>query len=187
MTWRWIPNAITLMRVLASLPLLWLLLHGYFEPAFWLAVAAGLSDALDGILAKGCGWQSLFGGVVDPIADKLLLNTCFIGLWWTQHLPGAGWLVTLVLGRDVVILLGAFAWWRLIGSFTPEPSGISKATTLVQLLLVGLVLAHLAGYDIAAGWVQGLALATAAMTLVSGLDYVLRYGIRAWRHQGKRE
>jgi cardiolipin synthase len=92
-----------------------------------------------------------------------------------------------VLGRDVVILLGAFAWWRLIGSFTPEPSGISKATTLVQLLLVGLVLAHLAGYDIAAGWVQGLALATAAMTLVSGLDYVLRYGIRAWRHQGKRE
>jgi cardiolipin synthase len=75
MTWRWIPNAITLARVLASLPLLWLLLHGYFEPAFWLAVAAGLSDALDGILAKGCGWQSLFGGVVDPIADKLLLNT----------------------------------------------------------------------------------------------------------------
>ena len=185
MTWSWIPNAITLARVLASLPLFWLLVQGHYLPAFWLAVAAGISDALDGIIAKAFGWQSVLGGVLDPIADKLLLNTCFLGLWWSMHLPT--WLVALVLGRDLVILLGAWAWWRLIGAFNPEPSGISKSTTLAQLLLVALMLAHLAGYDFAAGWVPALVLATAAITLVSGLDYVLRYGVRAWRHLGKGE
>jgi len=185
MNWSWIPNAITLARVLASLPLLWLLMREQYVPAFWLALAAGISDALDGIIAKGCGWQSVLGGVLDPIADKLLLSVCFFGLWWSLHLPT--WLVALVLGRDLVILVGAWAWWRLIGAFKPEPSGISKATTLAQLLLVGLLLAHLAGFHFGANWVPGLALATAAFTLLSGLDYVLRYGVRAWRRLGKGE
>ena len=185
MNWRWIPNAITLARVLASLPLFWLLEHKQFAPAFWLAVAAGLSDALDGIIAKRYDWQSLLGGVLDPIADKLLLNACFVGLWWTGQLPA--WLVGLVLGRDLVILVGAFAWWRLIGAFTPEPSGISKATTLVQLLLVVMVLSLLAGHPVASNWIPPLAFATGLVTLVSGLDYVVRYGARAWRHLGKGE
>lgn len=185
MNWRWIPNAITLARVLASLPLFWLLVQGHYVPAFWLAVVAGLSDAVDGALAKGFDWTSLLGGVLDPIADKLLLAACFLGLWWTGKLPT--WLVLVVLGRDLVILAGAFAWWRLIGSFTPEPSGISKATTGVQLLLVAMVLALLAHHPLAADWIPPMALATGAVTLVSGLDYVVRYGARAWRHLGKRE
>jgi cardiolipin synthase len=168
MNWSWIPNAITLARVLASLPLLWLLMREQYVAAFWLALAAGISDALDGIIAKGCGWQSVLGGVLDPIADKLLLSVCFFGLWWSLHLPT--WLVA-----------------RLIGAFKPEPSAISKATTLSQLLLVGLLLAQLAGFRFGASWVPGLALATAAFTLISGLDYVLRYGVRAWRRLGKGE
>ena len=185
MNWSWIPNAITLARVLASLPLFWLLSHEHYVPAFWLALAAGLSDALDGIIAKSCGWQSVLGGVLDPIADKVLLSTCFFGLWWSFHLPT--WLVALVLGRDLVILLGAWAWWRLIGAFKPEPSSLSKSNTLTQLLLVGLMLAHLAGYEFASDWIPAFAAATALMTTISGLDYVLRYGVRAWRHLGKGE
>ncbi len=110
MNWSWIPNAITLARVLASLPLLWLLMRGDFVPAFWLAIAAGVSDALDGIIAKRCGWQSVLGGVLDPIADKLLLSVSFFGLWWSLQLPT--WLVAVVLLRDLVILVGAWAWWR---------------------------------------------------------------------------
>ena len=184
MNWSWIPNAITLARVLASLPLLWLLMRGDFVPAFWLAIAAGVSDALDGIIAKRFGWQSVLGGVLDPIADKLLLSVCFFGLWWSLQLPT--WLVAVVLLRDLVILVGAWAWWRLIGAFTPEPSGISKVTTLAQLVLVGIVLGHLAGFDFAQSWLQPLVLATAAVTVVSGLDYVVRYGMRAWRELGKR-
>jgi cardiolipin synthase len=185
MNWRWIPNAITLARVMASLPLFWLLVDWHFVPAFWLALVAGCSDALDGIIAKRFGWQSQLGGVLDPIADKLLLNACFLGLWWTQQLPT--WLVALVLGRDLVILAGAFAWWRLIGAFAPEPSGISKATTLVQLALVVMVLSLLAGHPVATAWIPPLALATGLVTVVSGLDYVVRYGARAWRHMGKGE
>ena len=185
MNFSWLPNAITLARVLASLPLLWLLLRGHYLPAFWLAVLAGASDALDGVLAKGFGWESTLGGILDPIADKMLLAVCFYGLWATQHLPT--WLVAIVLGRDVVILLGAWAWWKFQGVFKAEPSRISKSTTLVQLLLVGLLLAHLAGYELFQTWVQPMALATAFFTLASGFDYVLRYGNRAWRERGKRE
>ena len=185
MSWSWLPNAITLARVLASLPLLWLLMRGEDVAAFWLALVAGASDAIDGILAKSMGWQSVLGGILDPIADKLLLSVCFFGLWWSQQVPPA-WLLAIVIGRDVVILAGAWAWWRFKGRFTPEPSAISKSTTLVQLLLVGLVLAHFAGFDLAPGWIQPLMLATAFITLASGLDYVLRYGTRAWRERGKR-
>ena len=180
-----IPNAITLARVLASLPLFWLLEERMYVPAFWLAIVAGLSDAADGIIAKRYGWQSVLGGVLDPIADKLLLTAGFLGLWWSLELPT--WLVALILGRDIVILAGAFAWWRLIGAFSPEPSGISKATTLAQLLLLAMVLARLAGHPVAEGWIPPVALATGAMTLVSGLDYVVRYGMRAWRRLGKGE
>lgn len=181
----WLPNAITLARVLASLPLLWLLMRGEYVAALWLAMLAGASDALDGILAKAFGWESVLGGILDPIADKMLLGVCFFGLWWTLHLPT--WLFALVLGRDLVILAGAWAWWKAKGRFTPEPSGISKSTTLVQLLLVGLMLARLAGHDVAPNWIQPMMLATAFITLASGADYVLRYGTRAWRERGKRE
>ena len=185
MSWSWIPNAITFARVLASLPLFWLLEEGHYVAAFWLALAAGASDALDGIIAKRFGWQSQLGGILDPIADKLLLTAGYLGVWWNH--PELAWLVALILGRDLVILAGAFAWWRLLGAFTPEPSGISKATTLLQLVLLALLLARLAGHPVGDSWIPPLALATGAVTLVSGLDYVVRYGARAWRQRGKRE
>lgn len=179
MTLSWIPNAITIGRMVMALPLLWLLMSGFYQEALWLALLAGSSDALDGFIAKRFGWRSVLGGILDPIADKLLLTVCFFGLWWSKTLPT--WLVAVVLGRDVVILLGAYVWWRLIGSFKPAPSGLSKATTLAQIALIALVLAHLAGFDILQSWVPPLMLATAAITLVSGADYVYRYGTRAWR------
>jgi cardiolipin synthase len=185
MSWSWIPTAITLARVLASLPLFWVLMEARYLPAFWLALAAGLSDAADGIIAKRFGWQSVIGGLLDPIADKLLLTSCFLGLWWSGQLPG--WLVALVIGRDVVILLGAFAWWRLIGAFKPEPSVFSKSTTFLQLLLVVMELANLAGYPLAAEWLPAIEAFTGLVTLVSGLDYVVRYGARARRRLGKDE
>lgn len=185
MTLSWIPNAITLLRVVMALPLLWFLMDGRYKEAFWLAVVAGASDAIDGFIAKRFGWQSVLGGVLDPIADKLLLSVCFFGLWWSQHLPT--WLVAVVLVRDLIILAGAFAWWRLLGSFTPAPSWISKLTTLAQLILVGIVLAHLAGFDLVQAWVPALMLATAVVTIVSGADYVIRYGLRARRALGSRQ
>ena len=179
---RWLPNAITLARMAMALPLLWLLMHSRFQAALWLAVVAGSTDMLDGLIARRYGWQSALGGILDPLADKLLLTVCFLGLWWSQHLPT--WLVAVVLIRDLVILLGAFAWWRLTGPFKASPTGISKITTLTQIVLIALVLAHLAGYSLAQDWVPPLVLATAAATLVSGFDYVICYGLKAWRARG---
>lgn len=180
-----IPNAITIARLVVSLPLLWLLMNGNFAPAFWLALVAGASDALDGFLARRFGWRSALGGVLDPIADKLLVSVCFFGLWWAGELPT--WMLAVVIGRDVIILLGAFVWWRLNGSFEAAPTTISKLTTLAQLVLIALMLAHLAHIDAAHMLVQPLMLATAAVTLASGGDYVLRYGLRAWRMRGGKQ
>ena len=176
-----IPNAITIARMVVALPLLWLLAQEQFEQALVLALVAGASDVLDGFLAKRFGWQSVLGGILDPIADKLLLSVCFFGLWWSEHLPT--WLVATILLRDLTVGLGAFAWWRWSGSIKPAPTGISKVTTLSQLVLVALMLAHLSGLDLAPHWLEPLMLATAAVTVVSGLDYVIVYSLRAWRGQ----
>ena len=88
----WIPNAITIARMVMALPLLWLLVNGHYPQAFWLALVAGASDALDGLLAQRFGWRSALGGLLDPIADKLLMSVCFLGLWWSwQFADLAGW------------------------------------------------------------------------------------------------
>lgn len=179
MSLRWLPNAITIARLLSALPLLWLLQRQAYGEAFWLAVVAGASDALDGFLAKHFGWRSTVGGILDPLADKVLINICFIGLWWTAHVPD--WLLALIMGRDVVVLLGAWIWWRMLGAFKPAPSLLSKWTTTVQLVLAATLLAHLALAWFADVVLQTLIFACAAFTLASGMDYVLRYGRRAWR------
>jgi cardiolipin synthase len=176
-----IPNAITIARMVMALPLLWLLAQERFREALALALLAGTSDVVDGFLAKRYGWQSVLGGILDPIADKLMLSVCFFGLWWSQHLPT--WLVATILLRDLAVGLGAFAWWRWAGSIRPAPTGISKVTTLTQLVLVALVLAQLSGFELVPNWLQPLMLATAAVTVVSGLDYVIVYSLRAWRGQ----
>ncbi len=186
---RWIPNAITLARLVLALPLLWLLVRGRFFEALCLAVLAGLSDGLDGFLAKRYDWRTALGGVLDPIADKVMLMACFFGLWWSLQIPG--WIVALVFARDLVIVAGAFAWWRVIGTFKPSPSLLSKANTALQLLLVAVFLGH--AVRVAAGlspvpmvWLQGMVLAVATLTVASGADYVIRYGTRAIRaHRSK--
>lgn len=176
-----IPNAITIARMVMALPLLWLLAQERFQAALALALVAGMSDVADGFLAKRNGWQSVLGGILDPIADKLLLSTCFFGLWWSEHLPT--WLVATILIRDLSVGIGAYAWWRWAGKIRPAPTGISKVTTLSQLVLVALVLAQLSGFELAPNWLEPLMLATAAVTVVSGLDYVIVYSLRAWRGQ----
>jgi len=185
MNLRWLPNALTIARMVMALPLLWLLLHQQYAAAFWLVLVAGLSDALDGLLAKRFDWRSALGGLLDPIADKLLLAVCFIGLWHGQQLPL--WLLLLVFGRDLVIVAGAFIYWRWVGPFKPAPSFISKMTTLMQIVMVTGLLAHQAIAALPINLLLGLMLATALLTTASGMDYVIRYGLRTWRALRSRE
>jgi cardiolipin synthase (CMP-forming) len=181
--WRHLPNLITAMRMALVWPVFWLISRGEFGLALMLAAIAGISDAVDGWLAKHFGWQSRLGGLMDPLADKLLLLAGFSSLAVIGVLPL--WLFGLVIGRDIVIVCGAVAYHNLIGAFEAQPSLLSKLTTVVQILLVLAELLHLA-------WLPGLPglgvlmLLTAALTVGSGLHYVGVWSLRARRELKER-
>ncbi len=179
MNWRQLPNALTVARGLLAAPLAAAILGERYDWALAVMVIAGLSDALDGFLAVRYGWESRLGAVLDPIADKLLMSTAMACLWLVLALPL--WLLVLVLARDVVIMLGSLAWWLRFGPFTPEPSVAGKFTTLMQVVLVLGLLADRAGLGLSLELrLAGIA-ATALFTVASGLDYVFRFGLRAWQ------
>ncbi len=174
MNGRWIPNAITLARIGTAPLLFWLLLEKRFDQAFYLALIAGISDALDGFLAKRFGWQTALGGVLDPLADKLMLMTAMFGLWLVDRLPGE--LLALIVCRDLVIMSGALIWWRVNGQFEPAPSLISKINTVLQIILLLAIVLDAAGWLVEPDWLHnGLIVVTAIMTIASGLDYLIRY------------
>src|SRR3954447_18902967 len=169
-----LPNAITLAR-LASVPLaVWLVLGGWYAASFWIFIAAGLSDAVDGYIAKHFNRRTPLGAVLDPAADKALLTGLYVTLFVTGNLPG--WLVSLVVLRDASIVLGYVALRASVGPHRLGPLFISKINTLIQIALVGFVLARL-GVGAQAGWAEALLIAAAAITTVlSGLSYLVRWG-----------
>jgi cardiolipin synthase len=172
---RQLPNLISCLRIALVAPMVLLLLRGDFEAALWIGVAAGASDALDGFLARHFGWRSRLGSLLDPLADKLLLVAAYLTLAQIGQVAWA--LAALIVARDAVIVLGALAYHRIVGRFEARPSLWSKATTLGQILFVLLVLASNA---FAFHWQQrGYAWIVAALTAISGLDYVVRWGLRA--------
>jgi len=175
---RHLPNAITGLRLAMAPLLLWLLWARHFEWALGVALVAGASDLLDGFLAKRFGWQSRLGSLLDPIADKTMMGLAVLGLWLVAMLPG--WLVGLVLARDLVIVAGALAWWKVGGPFDGKPTVLGKLCTLAQLGLVLLCLVELAGWLLPLQARKEAIIAAALLTLTSGVDYVVRYGARAW-------
>lgn len=174
-----IPNAICVLRILLVGPAVWALLQGRFLVALLLVFVAGFSDALDGYLAKRYDWRSRLGGILDPLADKLLLTSLFVTLAYLGLIPA--WLAGVVIGRDVVIVSGALAYNLAIGPVQPEPSHASKLNTLAQLMCVASLLV-----EEALAWpLRPLVVATGAGVLVtsvvSGLDYVIRWSGKALR------
>jgi cardiolipin synthase len=165
------------LRVLLVAPICWLLWHQRWSSALTLVAVAGISDGLDGFLARHYGWQSRLGGVLDAVADKLLLIACFVILAWRQEAPV--WLAVVVCGRDLVIALGALAWRLLIGPIQPRPSMLSKACTLAQIVYLLTVLLTLAQWlalrSLALAWL------VAVLCVASGVHYVLYWSRRAWQ------
>ncbi|HNW77517.1 MAG TPA: CDP-alcohol phosphatidyltransferase family protein [Candidatus Competibacteraceae bacterium] len=174
-----IPNLITGLRILLVAPFLWLLLREQYGAALILFVIAGVSDALDGFLAKSCGWTSELGGILDPIADKLLLMGAMLALGWLHELPR--WLVALVILRDVLILGGALGYHLLVERFQAAPLLISKLNTLLQLILVSAVIIHYGLLPLPATLIDALIGLTALTTVWSGAAYAWCWGQRAWR------
>ncbi|MCU0936089.1 MAG: CDP-alcohol phosphatidyltransferase family protein [Gammaproteobacteria bacterium] len=177
MSWRYLPNLLSVVRIALVIPTVWSLQGQRFRTALALIVLAAATDALDGFLARRFHWASRLGSVLDPLADKLMLVSVFLALGWLGHLPA--WLAALVVARDAVIVAGAVAYHLLIEDLRMDPTGAGKATTAAQLALLGAVVAHLAGVPIPAWLVEGLVWLTGAVTLWSGADYVYRWARRA--------
>jgi cardiolipin synthase len=175
---RHLPNLITLLRIALVVPLCWLISAGRYEGALVITAVAGLSDAVDGFLAKRFGWQSWIGGMLDPVADKLLLTAAFIWLVLAGELPI--WLTAVVVGRDLAIVAGAVAYHMLIGRFDAAPSWLSKLTTTIQIAFVLIELLRLSGWITVPSPLRvGLIVIVAALTLASGLHYIVVWSLRA--------
>lgn len=175
---RHIPNLITLFRFLLVPPVVYALLQDRLGLALVLFFIAGFSDALDGYLAKRYGWSSRLGALMDPLADKLLLVSCFVTLGWLGHIPM--WLVLLVVLRDLVIIGGAIVFHLRIARLEAAPSVISKLNTFTQILLV-LVVIYSHGFQaVPALWIDILIYSVLVTTIWSGIDYVWTWSRLAW-------
>ena len=183
---RHIPNIISVLRILLVIPVVMLLLARDYGSALVLFAIAGISDGVDGFLAKHYGWQSRLGSILDPLADKLLLVCSFLSLGWLGLIPFS--LVVAVMLRDLVIVVGALVYHYHFGRFEMEPTRVSKANTFFQIVLVlAVVFFHGEFADIP--WlVEALVYIVWATTLISGANYVWIWGRRALQnlHQGDR-
>jgi cardiolipin synthase (CMP-forming) len=176
-----IPNLITLARILSVPVMVWAIVTGWMLVAFLLFLAAGVSDAIDGYLAKRFGMTSELGAYLDPLADKALIVSIYVTLGISGDMPR--WLVILVVSRDIMIVGAVILSW-LVGKPLPmRPLLVSKLNTAAQILFAGLVLASL-GLRFDAHWlVDALMAAVTLLTLASVAAYV-----REWvRHMGPGE
>ncbi len=165
-----IPNVITILRVLLIVPFIWYLQQANYENALVIFLVAGLSDGLDGLLAKRFKWQSRFGSITDPLADKLLLFVALLLLAMKGHISWSlFWIATL---RDIVIIGGATWYHFKVGPYEMRPSLISKWNTVLLILLVLLVLISLAWYPFNFWLLQGLEWIIILTCVISGVHYV---------------
>lgn len=175
---RHIPNVITSARILLVAPIAVALAQRQFGTAIVLFGVAALSDVADGFLAKRFGWQSEIGAILDPLADKLLLATAFVTLAYLTLIPL--WLMAVAVARDVIIVSGALLYRLCIGPLALRPSIVSKLNTLCQAAFILAVVGR-QGFGIPPAWQVTLLGALVFVTVViSGIDYVLIYGRRAF-------
>lgn len=140
-----LPNVITLGRMIVVPFVVWLIISGEMEVAFWLFLLAGVSDAVDGFIAKQFNQATLLGAYLDPLADKLLLVSIYVTFGAAGILPP--WVVILVVSRDVLVVLGFMVTWLLDRPIQIRPLMISKINTTLQIALAGFELGRL-GYGL---------------------------------------
>lgn len=155
-----IPNIITIMRFLLVPAIIWALLSGEMAWAFALFLIAGISDGVDGFIARHFNQQSRLGAYLDPVADKLLLVCVFVVLGLMGELPL--WLVVLAVSRDALIIVAVMLSTVMGHPVTVKPLFVSKANTAVQIILAAVALADLA-------FVLDLATVRGVIVVVSGL------------------
>lgn len=137
---KYIPNAICIVRIILVAPIVWCVLEERYGLALTLILVAGLSDALDGFLARRFDWRTRLGGLLDPAADKLLMFAVFVSLTWLGWVPM--WFTAVVIGRDVIIILGTIVYQMTVEPVEGEPTKASKLNTVLQILFLLLTVNH---------------------------------------------
>jgi cardiolipin synthase len=176
----WIPNAISIMRIFLIAPIIILFVNNEFGWALGLFVIAGLSDGVDGYVAKKYGWDTRLGAFLDPAGDKLLVAWSFGTLAFLGHIPVR--LAVIVILRDVVIVAGSFIYHYLVRRLEGDPTFISKLNTGLEFAFLIFVISK-AGF----GWPDDITItvvgaAVLVTVIVSGYDYVSNW-IRSARSQ----
>lgn len=175
---KYIPNMICVVRIILIAPIVWALLDEQYGLALLLILIAGLSDALDGFLARRFDWRTRLGGLLDPAADKLLMLASFVTLTWMGWIPI--WFTAIVIGRDIIIVGGTIFYQLRVAPVHGEPTRASKLNTVFQILFVLLTVSHAW-----VGWPQILVLrilmvAVVVTIAISTIQYVTT-GVRRLR------
>jgi cardiolipin synthase (CMP-forming) len=170
-----LPNLITLSRLALAPAFVLVLNDANYVAAFLLFVIAGLSDGLDGLIAKRFHYESRLGAILDPAADKILLVSAYVMLTVLGHVPV--WLVIVVAFRDLLIVGGYLLYTSMYGPVHMRPSSLSKLNTFMQIALVVAVLLEQATnshYPLA---IRGLVYAVFVTTVASGAHYLWAWGV----------
>jgi cardiolipin synthase len=170
------PNLLTLMRLIFLPFIVITVLKGHYGWALAIFVVAGISDGLDGLLARLMKQQTLLGQYLDPIADKLLLSTMFLVLFATRKIPLT--VTVLVFSRDIIIVVVCALLYATGAMRVFRPSWLGKANTVAQIITVLFVLLHEVSGDvwIAKGRQLGFNV-TVALTVLSGIHYIARVAL----------
>jgi cardiolipin synthase (CMP-forming) len=174
---RQLPNVITSMRLLLTLPIIWALLSGEYALVLALLLLAGLSDGIDGWLVRRYGWHTRLGGYLDPLADKVLMIGTYFTVAFVGLLPW--WLVVIVVLRDVTIMLGALVYRAVTRRLEMQPLLISKLNTFFQIVLVISVLVNAGVMPLPALFLDALIGVVLVTTVTSGVAYVVGWTCRA--------
>ncbi len=179
MVLKYLPNAFSLTRLMLIVPFLFYLYQEHYAAALYIFLVAGITDGIDGWIARLFNWQTRFGSLIDPIADKLLIASSFISLALLKQLPW--WLVSLVFFRDLTISLGVMAWQRFIPQRIDfKPTWLSKINTFLQLTLIIFCLVELAFGKTSQTFTFLLIGLTTFTTSSTYIDYVWTWAKKAY-------
>jgi len=166
-----IPNLITLTRILLTPLFIIFLIQKRYQPAMWIFIFAGVSDAADGIIARRWGQKSPLGTFLDPLADKLLMGASFITLSISSLIPS--WLTVIVISRDLILVLGVTLCKLANFPVLVHPSTAGKLSTTTQVATVLAVLMA-QNWTISPVLLQVLFWVTGSLTAISGIHYVFQ-------------
>jgi cardiolipin synthase len=172
-----VPNVITILRTLLIPLIWWLILERRYAGALGAFLAAGLGDLLDGFIARRLKQVSRFGALLDPAADKLTVFAAVVALAWQGLFPV--WLAAAIVGRDLVITLGAAAYHLALGRVEMTPSPLSKLNTFLEFAVISAALAHAAGVPAIGARLPELYVLVLVTVVLSGGQYVWVWGRRA--------